>query len=316
MTINRGNIRKQLIPGLNKILGDSYGEVPQQHLPLFDVETSDRSFEEEVMFTDLGNAPVKSEGAAVQFDDMQETWTSRYVHETISLAFAITEEAMEDNLYDTFGKVRAKALGRSAAQTKQIKGAAIFNNGFNAGFAGGDGVSLFSTTHPTIGDGNQSNRTNVDLSESALETAIINISLFRDERGKLINAVGQSLHIPPQLMFTAHKILNSTLSTTVMGPAGVQAGVAGDGITNVNDINALRSMSVLPKGVFVNHYFTDSDAWFIRTNIPNGSKMFVRRPLSYNDDEDFGTGNIMYKVSERYCFGWSDWRQWYGSEGG
>lgn len=314
MTINRSQIKKQLIPGLNAILGASYGEVPEQHLPLFDVESSNRSFEEEVMFTDLGNAPVKSEGAAVQFDDMQETWTSRYVHEVISLAFAITEEAMEDNLYDTFAKVRAKALGRSTAQTKQIKAAAIFNNGFNAAFTGGDGVPLFSTSHPTIGDGNQSNRVAVDLSESALETAVINISLYKDERGKLINAVGQSLHIPPQLMFTAHKILNSTLSTAIAGPQVTPS--AGDGVTNVNDINALRSMSVLPKGVFVNHYFTDSDAWFIRTNITNGTKMFVRRPLSYKDDVDFATGNIMYKVSERYSFGWSDWRQWYGSEGG
>lgn len=315
MTINRGQIRKQTIPGLNAIVGATYGDVPEQHLPLFDVETSDRSFEEEVMFTDLGNAPVKSEGAAVQYDDMQETWTSRYVHETISLAFAITEEAMEDNLYDTFGKIRAKALGRSMAQTKQIKAAAIFNNAFNSAYAGGDAVELCSASHPTIGAGNQSNYANVDLSESTLETACISISLYKDERGKLINAMAQSLHIPPQLRFVAHKILNSVLSTTVMGPAGVAAGVAGDGVTNRNDINALRDLSVIPKGVFVNQYFTDDDSWFVRTNVPNGTKHFVRRALAYNDDVDFSTGNILYKVSERYAFGWSDWRGWYGALG-
>jgi hypothetical protein len=315
MAINRGQIRKQTIPGLNAVLGASYGSVPEQHLPLFEIENSDRSFEEEVMFTDLGNAPVKTEGAAVQYDDMQETWTSRYVHETISLAFSITEEAMEDNLYDTFAKVRAKALGRSMAQTKQIKAAAVFNNGFSSGSPGGDGVALFSSSHPTIGDGNQSNTTNTDLSESALETVTINISLMKDERGKLINAMAESLHIPPQLMYTAHRILHSTLSTTVNSSQASGFGAAGDGVAAKNDINALRSMSVLPKGVFVNHYFTDTNAWFIRTNISNGTKMFVRRPLSYNDDIDFSTGNILYKVSERYSFGWSDWRQWYGSSG-
>lgn len=315
MTINRGQIRKQTIPGLNDIVGTNYGSVPEEHKVLFEMENSDRSFEEEVMFTDLGNAPVKSEGAAVQYDDMQETWTSRYVHETISLAFSITEEAMEDNLYDTFGKVRAKALGRSMAQTKQIKAAAVFNNGFSTSFLGGDGAALFSASHPTIGDGNHSNYTNTDLSESALETVLTNISLMKDERGKLINAQGQSIHIPPQLMFTIHKILNSVNSTMVQGPANVQAGVGGDGVTNRNDINALRSMGVLPGGSFVNHYFTDSDAWFIKTNIPNGTKHFTRRALSYNDSVDFNTGNILYKVSERYCFGWSDFRGWYGSEG-
>lgn len=315
MTTNRGQIRKQTIPGLNAIVGSEYGSVPEEHSVLFEMENSDRSFEEEVMFTDLGNAPVKGEGAAVQYDDMQETWVSRYVHETIALAFAITEEAQEDNLYDTFAKIRAKALGRSMAQTKQIKAAAIFNNAFSNTFPGGDGVSLMNASHSVITGSTQSNVGTADLAESSLENDIISISLFQDERGKLINAQAKSLHIPPQLMFTAHKILKSVNSTTLAFPNNSTVGLAGDGVSNRNDINALRDMGVLPGGVFVNHYFTDNDAYFIRTNITNGTKMFTRRALSYNDDVDFNTGNILYKVSERYCFGWSDWRAWYGSPG-
>jgi hypothetical protein len=296
--INRGNISKQLVPGLNAIFGTEYGEIDNEHTVLFDTESSERAFEEELLWSGLGTAPGKSEGAAVEFDNAQELWTSRYTHETIALAFAITEEAMEDNLYDTFSKVRAKGLARAMATTKQIKAANIFNNGFSTSFAIGDGAALFSASHPTLGAGNLSNTVAVDLSETALENALINISLLVDDRNILIGAQGKSLHIPPQLQFVAHRILKSPL----------RQGTAD------NDANALKDMGLL-RSVHINHRFTDSNAWFIRTNVPNGSKYFERVGLSTKMDVDFHTGNMMYKARERYSFGVSDWRQWYGSSG-
>lgn len=310
MTINRGSITKQLEPGLNYIMGVAYGEIANEHTPLFEIENSNRAFEEEIMFSMFDEAPTKAEGAAIVYDDAEELWTSRYTMETIAKGFAITEEALEDNLYDTFAKLRAKGLGRSLASTKQTKAANIFNNGFSSSYVGGDGVSFFSASHPTVSAGNQSNTVNADLSETALENAHIAISVFKDDRGILIGARPRSLHIPADLQFTAHKILNSTLTTTPM------LNVAGsENVSNANDVNAVRSMGIFPRGVFVNHRFTDTDAWFIRTDVPNGAKMFVRSPLQTKMEGDFDTGNMRYKARERYAFGWSDWRGFYGSSG-
>jgi hypothetical protein len=299
--MNRAQFAKQLVPGLNEIFGTQYKSIDNEHTPLFDTETSDRSFEEEVMMTGFGNAPVKNEGSQVFFDTAQETWSSRYTHETVAMAFAITEEALEDNLYDKVGKMKASAMGRAMANAKQIKAANVFNNGFNtaAQFAGGDGQPLFSTAHPTLAAGTQSNRVSADLSESALENAFINISLARDDRGILIGTRAVSLHIPPQLQFVAHRILKSE----------------GRVATADNDTNAMKDMGLFSRGYSINHRFTDVNGWFIRTDVPNGTKMFVRAPLATKDDVDFLTGNMRYKCRERYSFGWSDWRQWYGSSG-
>ena len=302
MTIlTRAQFAKQLIPGLNAIFGTAYKSIDNEHTPLFDVEKSDRSFEEEVLMTGFGTAPVKSEGDQVFFDTASEAWTSRYTHETVAMAFAITEEAIEDNLYGTTGKMKANAMGRAMANAKQVKAANVFNNGFstNAIYAGGDGKPLLATDHPTLAAGNQSNRVSSDLSETALESALINISLTKDDRGLLIGARAVSLHIPPQLQFVAHRILFSDL----------RVGTAD------NDTNAMKDMGLFSKGYTVNHRFTDPNAWFIRTDVPNGTKMFVRAPLATKDDVDFLTGNMRYKARERYSFGWSDWRQWYGSSG-
>lgn len=310
MTINRGSITKQLEPGLNYIMGLSYKEIDNEHVPLFEIEKSNRAFEEEVMYSMFDEAPTKAEGAAIVYDDAEELWTSRYTMETIAKGFKITEEALEDNLYDTFAKLRAKGLGRALASTKQTKAANIFNNGFNVAYPGGDGVPFFSASHPTVSAGNQSNTVGADLSETALENAHIAISVFKDDRGILIGARPVSLHIPSDLQFTAHKILNSTLSTTPM------LNVAGsENVSNVNDTNAVRSMGIFPRGVFVNHRFTDTDAWFIKTDVPNGAKMFIRKPLEAKMEGDFDTGNMRYKARERYTFGWSDWRGFYGSSG-
>lgn len=315
MAINRSNIAKELIPGLNSVFGLNYKNVDNEHLPLFEVETSMRSFEEETMFSLFGTAPTKAEGAAVTYDEARETFTSRYVHETIALAFAVTEEALEDNLYDTFAKVRAKALGRAMANTKQEKAANIFNNGFTAGFTGGDGATLFSATHTTI-SGNQSNTAGaVDLSETALENAFIAIDNFRDERNILITAKALSLHIPRNLRFTAQRILKSELSTTVNTSQASGFGAAGDGISNKNDINVIATQGFFPRGESINHRFTDTNAWFIRTDCVDGTKNFVRKKLGTATEGDFDTGNGKYKARERYSFGWSDWRQWYGASG-
>ena len=299
--LTRAQFAKQLVPGLNAIFGTAYKSIDNEHTPLFDVEKSDRSFEEEVLMTGFGTAPTKTEGDQVFFDTASEAWTSRYTHETVAMAFAITEEAIEDNLYGTTGKMKANAMGRAMANAKQVKAANVFNNGFSTSplYVGGDGQPLFSTAHPTIGGGNQSNRVASDMSETALESALINISLFRDDRGLLLGARAVSLHIPPQLQFVAHRILFSDL----------RVGTAD------NDTNAMKDMGLFSKGYTINHRFTDTNAWFIRTDIPNGTKMFVRAPLATKDDVDFLTGNMRYKARERYSFGWSDWRQWFGSSG-
>ena len=279
---------------------------------MFETENSDRAFEEEVLFTGFGTAPTKAEGAAVSFDDAQESFTSRYTHETVALAFAITEEAMEDNLYDTFAKLRAKGLARAMANTKQVKAADVFNNGFNSSFTGGDGQQLFSASHPTIGDGNQSNTLGAtDLSEASLESSLITISKAKDDRGILIGLQTQSLHIPSDLAFTADQILNSTMSTTI----GVNPTTAANGATNVNDINSIRNQGMVPGGFFVNRRFTDTNAWFLKTDCPNGAKMFVRSPLQTKMEPDFDTGNVRFKARERYSFGFSDWRSYYGASG-
>lgn len=299
--LTRAQFAKQLVPGLNFVFGTGYKAVDNEHTPLYDIEKSDRSFEEEVLQTGFGTAAVKPEGEQVTFDTATEAWTSRWTHETVAMAFAITEEAIEDNLYGTTGKMKAAAMGRAMANAKQIKAAATFNNGFStqAVFAGGDGQPLFSTAHPTLAAGNQSNRVSADMSETALENALIAISLLRDDRGILIGANAVSLHIPPQLKFVAHRILKSE----------------GRVATADNDTNAMRDMGLFSKGYTVNHRFTDPNAWFIRTDVPNGTKMFVRATLATKDDVDFLTGNMRYKARERYSFGWSDWRQWYGSSG-
>jgi hypothetical protein len=302
MTIlTRAQFAKQLVPGLNAIFGTAYKSIDNEHTPLFDVERSDRSFEEEVLMTGFGTAPVKTEGDQVFFDSASEAWTSRFTHETVAMAFAITEEAIEDNLYGTTGKMKANAMGRAMANAKQVKAANVFNNGFSTSslYAGGDGKPLFASDHPTLAAGNQSNKVSSDLSETALEAALINISLTKDDRGLLIGARAVSLHIPPQLQFVAHRILFSDL----------RVGTAD------NDTNAMKDMGLFSKGYTVNHRFTDTNGWFIRTDVPNGTKMFVRAPLATKDDVDFLTGNMRYKARERYSFGWSDWRQWYGSSG-
>ena len=311
MAINRGNIAKQLLPGLNAVFGLEYGSIEDEHVPLFDTENSDRAFEEEVLFTGFGEAPTKSEGAAVQYDSATESFTSRYSHETVALAFAVTEEAMEDNLYDTFAKVRARGLARAMSTTKQVKAANVFNNGFSTSFPGGDGQPFFSNSHPVM-SGTQDNLLAAsDLSEATLETALIAIQQTKDDRDILIGARARSLHIPPNLQFTAEKILNSTLSTQI----GVNPGTATNGATNLNDVNAIRSMSMLPSGYFVNHRFTDTNAYFIKTDVPNGAKMFVRAPLATKMEPDFDTGNLRFKARERYSFGFSDWRSYYGASG-
>ncbi len=299
--LTRAQFAKQLIPGLNAIFGTAYKSVDNEHTPLYDVEKSDRSFEEEVLMTGFGTAPTKTEGDQVFFDTASEAWTSRYTHETVAMAFAITEEAIEDNLYGTTGKMKANAMGRAMGNAKQVKAANTFNNGFstNALYAGGDGKPLFATDHPTLAAGNQSNRASSDLSETALESALITISLTKDDRGLLIGARAVSLHIPPQLQFVAHRILFSDLRVG----------------TGDNDTNAIKDMGLFSRGYNINHRFTDTNAWYIRTDVPNGTKMFVRAPLATKDDVDFLTGNMRYKARERYSFGWSDWRQWFGSSG-
>jgi len=299
--LTRAQFAKQLVPGLNAIFGTAYKSIDNEHAPLFDIERSDRSFEEEVLMTGFGTAPVKSEGDQVFFDTASEAWTSRYTHETVAMAFAITEEAIEDNLYGTTGKMKANAMGRAMANAKQVKAANVYNNGFNTSalYAGGDGKPLFASDHPTLAAGSQSNKVSSDLSETALEAALINISLTKDDRGLLIGARAVSLHIPPQLQFVAHRILFSDL----------RVGTAD------NDTNAMKDMGLFSKGYNVNHRFTDTNGWFIRTDVPNGTKMFIRAPLATKDDVDFLTGNMRYKARERYSFGWSDWRQWYGSSG-
>jgi len=305
MAINRASISKQLLPGLNAVFGMEYGEVNDEHASLYDVENSDRAFEEEVLFTGFGTAPVKGEGAGVSYDSAQESYTARYSHETVALAFAVTEEAMEDNLYDTFAKIRARGLARAMANTKQVKAANLFNNGFSDTI--GDGAAFFSASHPTISDGNQSNLlTAADLTEASLESAITNIQKVKDDRGILIGASAVSLHIPVDSWAIASRILSS--------PGNTQTS-AGSANPNTNAINATRHMGMLPEGFFINRRFTDTNAFFVKTDVPNGTKMFVRSPLQTKMEPDFDTGNLRFKARERYSFGVSDWRGFFGNAG-
>tara|TARA_R110000851_G_scaffold10031_1_gene36692 strand:+ start:8080 stop:8943 length:864 start_codon:yes stop_codon:yes gene_type:complete len=285
----------------------SYGKTPEEHLPLFQILNTQRAFEEEVYMSGMGGAYDKAEGQAVQYDDIQETYTSRYNMETVALGFKVTKEAIDDDLYDNISRQKSLALGKAMADTKQVKAASIFNNGFNASFIGGDGKALFASDHPTTSGTDFDNSVAVDLSESALEDACIAISKFVDDRGILMSERPDSLHIPPELSFVAHKILQSDLSTGI----GIHAQAAKD----VNDTNALRDMGKFPGGVFVNHRFTDPDAWFLKTTCQDGTKMFIREALQGSDDTDFNTDNAMFKFRERYAFGWSDPRGWYGSTG-
>jgi len=301
MAISRQQLAKELEPGLNALFGLEYKQYENQHLEIFDKESSDRAFEEEVMLSGFGEAAVKPEGSGVQYDDANETFTARYTHETIALAFSITEEAVEDNLYDSIAKRYTKALARSMAQTKQIKAANILNNGFSSG-TGGDSQYLLDTDHPTIaapsGLANEPS-TAADLNETSLEAGLINIGNFKDERGFKIAARGMKLIIPADLQFTAERLMASNQRVN----------------TADNDINAIKSKGMLPQGYVVNNFLTDTDAWFIKTDVPNGLKMFERAAIKTAMEGDFDTGNMRYKARERYSFGWSDWRGIYGSPG-
>jgi hypothetical protein len=302
MAISRAQLVKELEPGLNALFGLEYSRYENEHTEIFTTESSDRAFEEEVMLSGFGSAPVKNEGAAVEFDDAVEAFTARYTHETIALAFAVTEEAIEDNLYDRLAARYTRALARSMANTKQVKAAAVLNNAFTAGqYAGGDGVALCATNHPLVSGGTFSNTlaTAADLSETSLEQSLIDIQAFVDERGLKVALQGRKLIIPKELQFTAERILRSPLRVS----------------TADNDINAIKNMGMIPEGYRVNHFLTDSDAFFIMTDAPNGLKHFVRAPLRTAMEGDFDTGNVRFKARERYSFGFSDPRGIFGSVG-
>lgn len=301
MAISRSQLVKELEPGLNALFGLEYKRYENEHEEIFDKETSDRAFEEEVMLSGFANAAVKSEGSGVTYDTAQETFTARYTHNTIALAFAITEEAIEDNLYDRLASRYTKALARSMANTKQITAANVINNGFSSTYPGGDGVALFSTAHPTISGTFQNTlTTQADLNETSLEQALIDIANLTDERGLKIAAQGEKLIIPTALQFTADRLMKS-------------AGRVG---TSDNDINAIRNMGMVPQGYVVNHFITDTNGWYVKTDVPNGMKYFERSPIRTSMEGDFETGNVRYKARERYSFGWSDPRGLYGSAGG
>jgi len=298
MAISRAQLVKELEPGLNALFGLEYKNYANEHAAVFDTENSDRAFEEEVMLSGFANAGVKPEGSAVNYDAAQETFTARYTHETLALAFSITEEAIEDNLYDRLASRYTKALARSMANAKQVKAANVLNRGFNSSYTGGDGLELFSTAHVLV-SGTEQNElsTAADLNETSLEQAMIDIAALTDERGLKIAAQGRKMIIPSALQFTAERLLKS------VGRTG----------TADNDISAVVSMNVI--GYVVNHYLTDTDAWFIKTDVPNGLKHFVRAPIKTAMEGDFETGNVRYKARERYSFGWSDWRGVFGSPG-
>ena len=300
MAISRAQLLKELLPGLNALFGLEYQKYENEHAEIYDVENSERSFEEEVKLSGFGAAPIKQEGAAISYDTAQESFTARYNHETIAMGFSITEEAMEDNLYDSLSARYTKALARAMAYTKQTKAALLLNTGFDT-FTSGDGQFLFDTDHPTVQGGNNRNRptSGADLNETSLEQAVIDIAAFVDERGLLIAARPRKLIIPPALMFVATRILQSELRVASAD----------------NDTNALRSNGSIPEGYSVNHYLTDTDAFFLTTDVPNGMKMFVRTPMSTAMDGDFNTGNVRYKARERYSFGVSDPLGMYGSPG-
>ncbi|MGA0172014.1 MAG: hypothetical protein ACO3NL_00035 [Phycisphaerales bacterium] len=301
MAINRAQLVKELVPGLHALFGMEYERYSAEYEDIFDTESSERAFEEEVMLTGFGEAPVKSEGGSVTYDTAQESYTARYTHETIALAFSLTEEAIEDNLYDTLSSRYTRALARSMMQTKNIKGANILNRAFNSSYVGGDGVELCSALHPTVSNQTQRNElsTAADLNETSLEQCLIDIAAFEDERGLKINAQARKLIIPSALQFVADRLLQSP------GRVG----------TADNDINAIRNMGMIPEGYVVNHFLTDTDAFFLKTDVPNGLKHFVRTPVSTNMEGDFETGNVRYKARERYSFGFSDWRGIFGSPG-
>jgi hypothetical protein len=300
MAISRAQLLKELLPGLNALFGLEYSRYGEEHKEIYEQETSERSFEEETKLSGFSAAPVKNEGAAIAYDNAQEAWTSRYNHETIALGFSLTEEAIEDNLYDSLSARYTKSLARAMAYTKQIKAASILNNGFNAAFPGGDGVALFSNAHPLVSGGVNSNIPSVasDLNETALENAVIQIAAWTDERGLLIAARPLKLIVPPALQFVATRLLETEQ----------RVGTAD------NDLNALKNNGAIPQGYAINNFLTDTDAWFLKTDVPNGMKHFVRTPMSTNMEGDFDTGNVRYKARERYSFGWSDPLSMYGSE--
>ena len=302
MAITRSQLVKELEPGLNALFGLEYKRYENEHEQIFSIETSDRAFEEEVMLTGFGSAPVKTEGAGMAYDTAQESFTARYTHETIAVACAVTEEAIEDNLYDRLSVRYTKALARSMSNTKQVKAASVLNNGFTGGtFAGGDGVALMSTAHPTAMGPDFANRPTVaaDLNETSLEQGIIDIAAFTDERGLKVALTARKLVVPKELQFTAERLMKTSLRVA----------------TADNDINAIVSMGLIPEGYVVNHYLTDTDAFFLLTDAPNGLKMFNRSPVKTAFEGDFETGNVRYKARERYSFGFSDPRGIYGSPG-
>ena len=301
MAISRAQLLKELLPGLNALFGLEYAKYGEEHKEIYETETSERSFEEETKLSGFSAAPVKNEGSAIAYDNGQEAWTARYNHETIAMGFSLTEEAIEDNLYDSLSARYTKALARSMAYTKQVKAAAVLNNGFSSSYTGGDGVSLFNANHPLVSGGVNSNvpSTPSDLNETSLEAAVIQISLWTDERSLLIAAKPRKLVVPPALQFVATRLLETEL---LVG-------------TNDNDINALKNNGSIPEGYAINHFLTDSNAWFLTTDVPNGMKHFERTPLQNSMDGDFDTGNVRYKSRERYSFGWSDPLGMYGSAG-
>ena len=301
MAISRSQLVAELEPGLNALFGMEYDRYDNEHAEIFDTESSDRAFEEEVMLAGFGSAPTKTEGAGVGFDSANEAYTARYSHETVALAFALTEEAIEDNLYDRLGARYTKALARSMAHTKQVKAAAVLNNAFNASFTGGDGVELCSLVHPLNGGGTFANEptTAADLNETSLENALIDVAAFVDERNMVVALSGMKLVIPPQLQFIADRLLETTLRPS----------------TADNDINAVKNMGMVSEGYTVNHFLTDPDAFFLKTDAPNGFKHFERSPMRTNMEADFDTGNMRFKARERYSFGFSDPRCVYGSPG-
>jgi len=292
MAISRAQLLKELLPGLNALFGLEYARYGEEHKEIYETETSERSFEEETKLSGFSAAPVKNEGSAIRYDNGQEAWTARYNHETIAQGFSLTEEAIEDNLYDSLSARYTKALARSMAYTKQVKAAAVLNNGFSSAFPGGDGVALFSTAHPLINGGTNSNTpaTAADLNETSLEAAVIQIAGWTDERGLLIAAKPKKLIVPPALMFVATRLLETELRVG----------------TTDNDINALKNNGSIPEGYTVNHFLTDTNGWYLTTDVPNGMKHFVRTPLANSMDGDFDTGNVRYKARERYSFGFSD----------
>jgi len=301
MAISRAQLLKELLPGLNALFGLEYAQYGQEHKEIYETETSERSFEEETKLSGFNAAPVKNEGSAIAYDNGQEAWTARYTHETIALGFSLTEEAIEDNLYDSLSARYTKALARAMAYTKQVKAASVLNNGFTSGYNGGDGQPLFSASHPLVSGGTNSNipSTPADLNETSLENAVIQISLWTDERGLLIAAKPKKLVVPPQLQFVATRLLETELRVG----------------TTDNDVNAIKNNGSIPDGYTINHFLTDTNAWFLTTDVPNGMKHFVRTPLSNSMDGDFDTGNVRYKSRERYSFGWSDPLGMYGSAG-